>query len=93
MNYNPKIIVLYKENYELDKPFVNRLFEFENIKTTTIQINNKTDYYNLHGTRVDGIYISNKLKDLITNDEILDILEPMLNVSIFNPSIMWFSED
>jgi hypothetical protein len=90
MIYNPKIIILYKEDDELNNLIVNRLFQLENIITIKIKVTNKSDYYNLHGTRVEGLYISNKLKSFISDNEILDILEPMLNISIFNSIISWF---
>lgn len=89
MIHNSKIIILYKEDDELNNIMLNRLFQLENIITTKIKVTNKSDYYNLHGNRVDGLYISNKLKGFISDDEILDILEPILNVSIFNSSIFW----
>lgn len=89
MTYNPKIVILYLEDIELNNPVIERLLQYENIKVEFIKINKKSDYYNLHGTRVDGLYISNELKEMISNDEILDILEPMLNVSIFNSRILW----
>jgi len=93
MIYDAKIIILYKEENELNYPIVLRLFQYENINIKTVKISSKSNYYNLHGTRVDGLYVSEKLKELISNDDILDVLEPMLNISIFNSKINWFSED
>jgi len=93
MKYNPKIIALYKEDNELNNVLISRLLQYENIEVKTIKINKKSDYYNLHGTRIDGLYISSKLYGVILEDDILDVLEPMLNVSIFNSRIIWFSEE
>lgn len=90
MIYKPKIVILYKEEVELNNPMIERLFQYENISVKKIKIIKKSNYYSLHGTRVDGIYISDKLKSLISDDEILDVFEPMLNVSVFNSRIFWY---
>jgi len=93
MIYNAKLIILYKEYKELNSLIIERLLQYENIEVKTIKVNKKSDYYNLHGTRIDGLYISNKLYGIISEDDILDVLEPMLNVSIFNSRIRWVGED
>ena len=92
MSYKSKIIILYKNDEDLDKSVVNRFDDiyYENLIVSKIKIGSKLDYKQLHGTRVDGLYISDSLKDFIDKDDVLDVLEPMLGISIFNSRIRWF---
>ena len=92
MSYKSKIIILYKNDEDLDKSVVNRFDDiyYENLIVSKIKIGSKLDYKQLHGTRVDGLYISDNLKEFIGRDDMLDVLEPMLGISIFNSRIRWF---
>lgn len=92
MSYKSKIIILYKNNEDLDKPIISKFDDiyYENLIVNKIKIESKSDYKNLHGTRIDGLYISDNLKEFIGRDDMLDILEPMLGISIFNSRIRWF---
>ena len=92
MSYKPKIIILYKSNEDLGKFIISKFDDiyYENLIINKIKIVNESDYKKLHGTRVDGLYISDNLKDFIDKDDVLDVLEPMLNISIFNSRVRWF---
>lgn len=90
LEYSPKIFILYKTENELKDAMVDRLNYISNIKIHKEKVNGISDIIKLHGIRVDSLYISEKLRELINQDILLDVLEPMLNVSIFNPKILWF---
>lgn len=90
MEYNPKIFILYKTEDELENGIIDRLNYVSNIEINKVKVNKISDVIKLHGTRVDGLYIGKQLSKLISQDILLDVLEPMLNVSIFNPRILWF---
>ena len=89
MSYKSKIIILYKTKEDLDKSIISKFNDiyYENLIVSKIKIESKSYYKKLHGTRVDGLYISDSLKDFIDKDDVLDVLEPMLGISIFNSRI------